>query len=146
MLRQSSPTRTSLLCRPEREDSERGGTGVETDKLIVLGGSGGQHDDERVRLLPEYSANLESVDSGNHQIQHNKVRQKLPGQLERVVAPGGREDRVAVVLQIEPDEAQCLLIVIDDENSRMSRILLHIFFTPPSDNVASNCHGGTYDT
>src|SRR5206468_682122 len=92
------------------------GAEVEAQQLVVLGRSGGEHDDRDARLGPQDAADIKAIHGRQHQVEYDQVGALLAGQVERQ-APIVRDQRLeAVALQVESDQVGGLAVVVYDQN------------------------------
>ena len=91
-------------------------TQAQTGDSIGRRSPGGQDDDGRVRASPNRPDDGEAVDFGKHEIEDDQGRiVRLDG--SQGTRPVVRlDDPVALALQVEPDEAHDLQVVVDDED------------------------------
>ena len=64
---------------------------------------GSEHDDGHVGELPDAHTGLKPVDLGHHQVQDDKVKAALPGQLHRLLPVGAGLHLIALLLQVKAD-------------------------------------------
>jgi len=116
------------LPRAERLGDVVVGPHLEAEDPIELLGARRQHDDRQVHRRfrgTETSAHLEPVGAGEHQVEHDQ-RGPLRGHLrECALARIGLTHRVALLLQMKPDELTDVLLVLDHQNGALYR---HVMF------------------
>lgn len=102
------------------------GTELESEDPVHLGGPGGEDEDgdtfgERVAL--EAFADLEPVDVGEHEVEHDEVGPLGPGGVEGLEAVGGGDDEEAAVAEFAHDQVPQIGFVIDHEDLGHATIL-----------------------
>src|SRR5579884_1283200 len=97
------------------------GADLEPDDLVDVLVAGGQHQDREVGRLPNPLADLDAVDVGEHQVEHDERRLLDRDLGEGVLAGRRRLHRVPRVLQVERDERGDRALVLDDEDRRGGR-------------------------
>jgi hypothetical protein len=107
--------RQQLLDR-ERLDQVVVGAGVEAGHLVVDRVLGRQDDDRRVARLADAPRDLEAVQHGQHEVEHDEVGVEFAELREAGDAVVGDDGLVALGLQLEVDELGDLLLVLDDED------------------------------
>src|SRR5258705_5993088 len=91
---------------------------VETrDPLSVLGACG-QGDDRRVGAAAQLTEELDPVDVGQTEVEHDERRLHLVEERARALARGGMLDDVSRVAQVERDELRDRRVVLDDDDPR----------------------------
>ena len=106
------------LARVERLRQVVVGADLEPDDLVDVLVASGQHQDRDVGVLADALADLDAVEVGQHQVEHDQRRLLRGGERERLAAGRGRRDGVARVLQIERDERRDRALVLDDQDRR----------------------------
>ena len=106
------------LARIERLRQVVVGADLESDDLVDVLVARGQHQDRHVGVLADALADLDPVDVGKHQVEHDQRRILGRGQCERLRAVRGRLDDVARVLQVERNERGDRALVLDDQDRR----------------------------
>ena len=105
------------LSRAERLDHVVVGAHLQSDDAVGLLAARGEHDDRHVGVLAEYAADLEAVEDGEHQVEHDEVRVPVLRDLEGV-GPVGRDGGVVPFeLQVSLDDLRHNAFVVHDENS-----------------------------
>ena len=87
---------------------------------ILLGGAGGEHEDgdvARLGVALEQAANLEPVDSRQHQVENQQAGQILAGHLEGLVAGVRHVHPVGLLLEMVNDQLEDVRFVIDHQDS-----------------------------
>src|SRR6266542_4222888 len=84
------------------------------DVLFLV--AGGQHDDRRLRLVPNAAADFEAIDLGQVAVEQDDVRVFAFPALQRLLAIHGRQDVVALEAQRVRHQIQQIHIVVDDKN------------------------------
>ena len=86
-------------------------------RLLALGR---QHDDRdvlRARVGAQTPADLEAVDAGQHQVEHDEVGQLAARLGQTGLAVGGRDDVVVLAREMVPDELDEVGFVVDHEDA-----------------------------
>ncbi len=89
---------------------------LEPDDRIDVVGPCGQHQDRGLAAAPNLAADLEAVDLGEHEVQHDEVG-IVPGmQGKRLLAIGRGDHAEALLLEVQPDEVDDVPLVVDHED------------------------------
>ena len=105
------------LVERERLDEVVVGTGVEAGDAIGDAVAGGQQQDRQARLgRAQTAADLQSVDTGQHDINDDEIGQLAEGFVERLFAGFGEIDLVAGEDQAASHHGENLGVVVDDEH------------------------------
>ena len=100
-----------VILRPE----------FQADDSVHLGRFSGQHDDGNTggRLVPpQHLADLQSIDFGQHQIEHNQTREGRAGLLKRLGTVFGADDVEPCLLEVKFEQLYRLRFIIDNEDLR----------------------------
>src|SRR5690606_14146057 len=89
---------------------------VEARDLVLDRVLGGEDDDGRVGGLADAPGDLEAVQDGKHQVEHDEVRVQLPELRETGDAVVAHDRVVVLGLELQVDELRDLLLVLDDED------------------------------
>ena len=89
---------------------------VEAGDLVHHGVSRGEHDDGRRLLAADTAEDLHAVELGEEYVEKNQVVVTGEGQLDAGPAVGRLVHLVALVLELELDEARDLLLVLYDQD------------------------------
>ena len=100
------------------------GAGVEPGDAILDRVARGQHQHRRPdAALPQPAADLDAVDAGQHQVEHDRVVLDRLGHPERVVAGPGDVGGVALLDQAPAEQARHLELVLDDQDPHRTSIV-----------------------
>ncbi len=105
--------------RAERLGHVVGGTELEPDHHVRFAALGREHDDgdaPRLGVGLEPAADLEPVDAGQHEVEHDEVRQPRARRGQRVFPAGDHRHAVAFLVQVVLDELEDVALVVDDEH------------------------------
>ena len=91
-------------------------TRVEARDLVHHGVPRGEHDDGRRLLAADAAEDLHAVELGEEYVEKNQVVVTGEGQLDAGPAVGRLVHLVALVLELELDEARDLLLVLYDQD------------------------------
>ena len=100
------------------------GTPLESGDHIALLALGGEHHDgdlARPRIGLETTADLESVEAGEHEVEHHQVWWLAADSLEGLLAVDDPEDVIPVADEVESHQFEEILLVIDNEDPRLVR-------------------------
>ena len=78
-----------------------------------------EHDDRNLRrleILADAAARLEAVDLRHHEVEEDEIGRFAPNELERDLAVLGEDHPVAVLLELELENASDVILVVHDEN------------------------------
>ena len=89
---------------------------LKAENLIKDFALGGQHDDRRVGLGADLSADLIAVDARQHQIQQNQLGLEGIEDLQGLLAVIYNHGLIAFFGQIQRNQLCNIIIVVDDEN------------------------------
>ena len=89
---------------------------AQAGQLVLVRGSGSEHNNRHIGFIPEPAADFKSIDAGQHEIQNDKVRVAFPGQAQGGNAVISRNYAVAIPVQVELDQFHCLNIIINHQN------------------------------
>src|SRR5205807_8347636 len=95
------------------------GAQLEADDAIDLVGLGGEHDDRKRRggRIGAYPpAHLETVDAGQHQVEHDQIGQPLAQAGQRLGAVAGGVTAKAVAGEMVDDQVPDVRLVLDDQD------------------------------
>ena len=90
---------------------------VETEQLVGLLAARGGHDDRRLRAGVDAAADLDAVEAGQHQVEHDQVRGALGEGVERGEAVPDDAHVVALAQQVALDDLGDDGFVLDDEDA-----------------------------
>ena len=93
------------------------GAGVEAADAVLGLGASGQHQDRHVALRAQAAADLDAVEAGQAEVEHDEVRDEAGGDVERLDAVGRGAHLVALVAQRAAQDVGDLLVVLDDEDA-----------------------------
>jgi hypothetical protein len=115
--------RRSARCGSKLADRERlrdvvVGAELEAEHLVELLAARGQHDDRDVALTAKSLADLEPVEAGKHDVEHDEVDVVLLELPERLFAVARLDDRVAVPLERIRQKRLDRLLVVDEQDGR----------------------------
>lgn len=91
---------------------------LEAEDLVELLASSGEHDDRDVARTPEPLADLEAVQLGEHDVEHDEVHVLLLESLQRLLAVASLDNPVPVALERVGEQRLDRLLVVDEENGR----------------------------
>jgi D-alanyl-D-alanine carboxypeptidase/D-alanyl-D-alanine-endopeptidase (penicillin-binding protein 4) len=113
------------LARRERLGDVVVGAELEPDDPIGLLPTRREHDHGQLGAGADPAAEREPVGAGQHDVEHDEVGQLALEQLAGTVAVGGLERAVAVALEIAHDDLAHDRLVVDHEDRRHARIVIH---------------------
>ena len=93
---------------------------LESADAILLGRPRGEHEDRHIAslgILLEQSANLESVDARQHQVEHEQAGDLGTRHLQRLVAGVSHGHFEILLLQMKNDQLEHIRFVIDNKDS-----------------------------
>ena len=90
---------------------------TQAGELVLVGGPGGEHDNRYLGFISQSAADLQAIDAGQHDVQHDKVGMALSCLSQSLNAVISGEDAVAIPMQVELDQLYCFYIVIDNQDS-----------------------------
>ena len=104
------------------------GAGVERVHLVLAAGPAGQHDDRDVGPAAQAADDVDAVHVGQAEVEHDQVRVLAGGQRAARRPPSAATvDVVAPGAQVDPQRAQDLRLVVDDQDPGHD--------SPPADSV-----------
>jgi hypothetical protein len=93
------------------------GAGLQALGLVVLAVLGRQHEDRRtVAGLAQVGADPESVETGQHHVQHDHVVRVLPGHPDALQPVGRDVDGAALRAQTLPQQRRQACVVVDHQD------------------------------
>ena len=111
-----SQTRHQLV-HAERLGDVVVGTGVERGDLVGLGVADGEHDDRYGAPAAQTADDVDTVDPRKPEVEHHHVGMVVRREVERVLAVGRKVDVVPACPQVDPERAQDLRLVVDDQHT-----------------------------
>ncbi len=90
------------------------GPELEADQLVRLLGPRGEHHDRHGRVPPQLSCHVETVATGQAEVEHDQIGSLGPCQAQRVVAVGGAEHDETGVLEVVARQTHYVGRVVDD--------------------------------
>ena len=93
------------------------GAGVEAGDAVLGLGPRGQHQDRHVALLAQAAADLDPVEPGQAEVEHDQVGDESDRHVERLDAVGGGADLVALVAQGTAQDVGDVGVVLDHEDA-----------------------------
>ena len=94
------------------------GAGLESRHNIRGIGTGGQHNDRRIRDPTDRTTHVKSIHAGQHDVQENQVRVVFLKLRQRGRSVGTEDDLKALVLEDNADHLSQGDVVVDDEDAR----------------------------
>ena len=116
--RSTAFTRPTSSATRERLGDVVVGAGLEADDLVELGVLRGEHQDVGVAELADAAADLDAVDVGQAEVEHDQVEVVQRGGADGGLAVGGLVDVEALLDEQRADEHPVLRGVVDDEGAR----------------------------
>ena len=114
------------LAQPERLGQVVVGAQLQADDLVDLVVAGGEHQDRHLGAGGAHAAeDLEPVDPGQADIEHDEVRRLVHGQVEALLARGRDGHLVALLLEGILDAPSDGVLVFDDEDGGGHVAMLH---------------------
>lgn len=112
--------RASYSPLPARERGKGGcrsySAHLQAHNPVHLLGTGGEHEDWHVRLAAQDATYLETVQAGEHQVQHDQVWRLFPGNVQGRQAVGSGDDFVALAGQVVFQGFQQRQVIFDDQD------------------------------
>ena len=93
------------------------GADVQRADLVAGTGPAGQHDDRRVVPPAQFDDHLGAVDVGQAEVEDDRVRRVARGQRQRLPAGARGQHLVLPGPQVDPQRADQVGLVLDDENA-----------------------------
>ena len=104
------------LTRAEGLDDVVIGAQVQAHDLIRVPGAGGQEHDRYVGFLAKLTANLEAVESRQHDVEQDERGPMTSGRRQRFCAVCRRHGPVSLALDVQAHEVANLRVVVNDQN------------------------------
>jgi len=106
------------LAERERLGDVVVGPELQAQDLVDLLGLGGQHDDRHAAARPQTPADLEAVDLGQHQVEHDEVDRALVEAVEGLLAVLGADHVIDLSPERKGQQLLDRLLVVDEEDPR----------------------------
>ena len=116
--RSTEPDAQHQLARAERLGDVVVGAQLETDHAVLLRAERGQHDDREVAAGTDAAEHLETIDAGQHHIEHDEVGPLVSHHRQRGLAVGRLRDVVPLGAQVGQHHLADGRVVVDDEHVR----------------------------
>jgi hypothetical protein len=108
------------LSRTERLGDVVVGAQLEAEHAILLLAQRGEHHDGQVgRLSAESSADLQTTEAGEHEVEDHDVGNPPRHRVQRLLAVAGHLDQVARAVQVARHHVPHHHVVVDDEGERL---------------------------
>ena len=118
---QQRPQPRLELLQRERLDEVVVGAGVQAGDAIVDGVARGQHQHRRaIAGVAQAPADLEAVDPGHRDVEHDRVVARVGQAIQRLAAVGRELDLIAVQAQRAIQRGPHRGLVVDDQHARHS--------------------------
>ena len=119
---QERPQACQQLLQGERLDQVVVRACIETGNAVADRATSGKHQDRhRVALGAKAPSDLEAVDAGKHDVEHDRIRRRLRHRRERLRAVLGERELVALGLERPHERVADRCFVFDDQETHVSR-------------------------
>ncbi len=89
---------------------------LEAEELVQLVVAGGQHDHRQVRIPADGPGDVEAVEAGQAEVEHDEIRPIAPDRGQGGLAVGRRAHGEPSVLEIVAGEVRDLRLIVHDED------------------------------
>ena len=134
---QRSPEPGQELVHPERLRHEVVGPGVERSDLVALGLADRQDDDRDCAPAAQAANDLDAVDPRQAEVEHDDVGVVAGSQGKCRLSRRRQVDVVPARLQVRPERAEDLRLVVDDEDAGHPAVRRRITTVSPPPGVSS---------